>query len=76
MVERSNIIVDGNGYTLEGPGTGIGFRLGGNGITIKNTVIKGFYVPGAGFEAAIYSFETSTTSLPATPLSTISGASI
>lgn len=59
VVERSNIIVDGDGYTLEGPRTGIGFRLDGNAVTIKNTIIKEFDVPGAGFAAAIYSFDTS-----------------
>jgi len=59
VVGRSNVIVNGNGYTLEGPGTGIGITLGGNNITIKNMTINGFVLPGAGFEAAIYSFETS-----------------
>lgn len=59
VVERSNVIVDGNGYMLEGPGSGVGISLGGNGITIKNMTVKGFVLPGAGFAAAIYSFETS-----------------
>jgi len=59
VVQRNNIIVDGNGYTLEGPATGIGITLGGNNITIRNMTIKGFVLPGSGFEAAIYSFGTS-----------------
>jgi len=43
VVERSNIIIDGNGYTLQGDGTGIGFNLTYmNNVTIKRTNIKGF----------------------------------
>jgi len=63
VVERSNIIVDGNGYTLEGPGAGAGFVLGGNGITIKNTVITGFDIPGAYFAHVITSFGTSNNTI-------------
>lgn len=43
VVERSNIIIDGNGYALQGSGGGNGFY--GNGIsnvTMKNTKITGF----------------------------------
>ena len=44
VVERSNIIIDGNGYTLQGGGSGYGFNLTTiNNVTIKNTNIKGFY---------------------------------
>ena len=41
VVERSNIIIDGNGYTLQGSGLGKGFDLSGvNNVTIKNTDIS------------------------------------
>jgi len=49
VVERSNIVIDGKGYTLQGNGSGEGFRLsnigyiGLNNITIKNTSIIAFY---------------------------------
>jgi parallel beta-helix repeat protein len=43
VVERSKIIIDGNGYTLQGNGSGNGFYLYGiNNVTIKNTTIKYF----------------------------------
>jgi parallel beta-helix repeat protein len=43
MVERSNIIIDGNGYTLQGSGSGDGFYLSDiNNVTITRTNIKGF----------------------------------
>ncbi len=43
VVERSNIIIDGNGYTLQADGGGKGFSLYSiNNVTIKNTNIKGF----------------------------------
>jgi parallel beta-helix repeat protein len=43
VVERSNIIVDGAGYTLQGSGSGNGFYLlYKNNVTIKNTNIKDF----------------------------------
>jgi len=43
MVHRSNIIIDGNGYTLQGTGSGNGFDLSNiNHVTIKKTRIKGF----------------------------------
>ena len=43
VVERSNIIIDGNGYTLQGDGTGSGFSLSSiNKVTIKNTNTKDF----------------------------------
>ena len=45
VVERSNIIIDGAGHTLEGGGTGLrGIQTSGTrNVTIKNTNIKGFY---------------------------------
>jgi parallel beta-helix repeat protein len=43
VVMRSNIIVDGNGHTLQGSGNGNGFYLPGiNNVTVKNTYIKNF----------------------------------
>ena len=42
VVERSNIVIDGNRYTLQGNGTGNGFALSVINVTIKNTNIKGF----------------------------------
>jgi parallel beta-helix repeat protein len=43
VVGRSNIIVDGNGYTLQGSGSRSAFYLTGiNNVTIKNTNIKNF----------------------------------
>ena len=47
VIERSNIVVDGNGYTLQGNYgyslTGAGLNLTGiSGVTIKNTAIEGF----------------------------------
>jgi len=42
VVQRSNIIVDGAGYTVEGDGTGNGFSLQNVvNVTIKNTRIEG-----------------------------------
>jgi len=44
VVERSNIIVDGNTYTVQGGGSGKGFSLRSiSNVTIKNTNIKGFF---------------------------------
>jgi parallel beta-helix repeat protein len=49
-VERSNIIIDGNGYTLQGNGTGDGIgSVGSSNVIIKNTNIKGF-VNALGFD--------------------------
>jgi parallel beta-helix repeat protein len=43
VVESSNIIVDGNGYTLQGSGSESGFELDGvNNVTIQNTNIQTF----------------------------------
>jgi len=43
VVERNYTVIDGDGYTLEGNGTGYGFRLFNNfNVTLKNTHIKGF----------------------------------
>jgi nitrous oxidase accessory protein len=42
-VERSNIIINGNGYMLRGDGTGNGFSLyTPNNVTIQNVQIKNF----------------------------------
>jgi len=42
-IERNNIVVDGNGYTLHGNGDYCGFYLKGkSNVTIKNTNIKTF----------------------------------
>jgi len=41
VVEKSNIIIDGNGYTLQGSGLGKAFDLSGvNNVTIKSTDIS------------------------------------
>lgn len=43
VVERSNTILDGNGFTLQGPGSGIGLHLGNvNGSIIHSINIRGF----------------------------------
>ena len=43
VVERSNITIDGNGYMLQGSGSGCGFYCFGiNNVTTKNTNIKNF----------------------------------
>jgi len=43
VVQKDNIIVDGNGYTLQGSGSGAGFDLTNrNNVTLKNTNIKQF----------------------------------
>jgi len=42
-IERSNITIDGKGYTLQGSGSGNGFYWNSiNNVTIKNMNIKGF----------------------------------
>ena len=62
VVERSNIIIDGNGYTLQGPGSGAPDRYKGfflvpstSNVTIRNTNIKnftfGFYVDQSSFNS-------------------------
>jgi len=44
VVERDNIVVDGAGYILQGPGNGTGIRLLGiSNVTIKNVEIKDFF---------------------------------
>jgi len=55
VVERSNIIVDGNGYTLQGSGDGnIGFHLYViNNVTIRNTIIQNF-TRGIAFDDSSY----------------------
>jgi len=43
VVERSNITIDGDGYTVLGTGTENGFYISGTtNVTIKNTIIKSF----------------------------------
>lgn len=43
IVQRSNIIVDGNGHTVQGSGSGEGISLFGvNNVTVINTSIRGF----------------------------------
>jgi len=43
VVERSNIIIEGDEYMLQGTGSGIGFDLTGiNNVTIQNMNIKNF----------------------------------
>ena len=43
VVERSNIVVDGVGYTLQGSGGGNGFSWSDvNKVTIINTIIRNF----------------------------------
>jgi parallel beta-helix repeat protein len=43
VVTADDIVIDGNGYTLQGPGTGWGFYLyGRSGVTIKNVTVKGW----------------------------------
>jgi parallel beta-helix repeat protein len=52
VVMRSNIIIDGNGYTVEGTGDGIGLSIEASNVTIKNTKImkfqNGIYLLGSG----------------------------
>ncbi|MDH5634489.1 MAG: hypothetical protein OEY30_01540, partial [Candidatus Bathyarchaeota archaeon] len=43
VVQRSNIIIDGDGYTLTGPDTEVGFNLTDlTNVTIRNVSIVGF----------------------------------
>jgi len=43
LVTADNITIDGNGHTLQGPGSGWGFYLSGRkGVTIKNFIVKGW----------------------------------
>lgn len=43
VVQRDDIIVDGNGYVLQGSGNGAGFYLSGvSNVTIRNTTITNF----------------------------------
>jgi parallel beta-helix repeat protein len=43
VVERNNTVVDGNGYTLQGIGSGTGIDLDGRtNVTVRNTQIKNF----------------------------------
>lgn len=43
IVERDNIVINGNGYTIKGPGGRVGIDISQRtNITIKNTIIKNF----------------------------------
>jgi len=43
VVQRSNVVIEGNGHTLEGSGSGNGFYVRGiSGMTIKNVIVKGW----------------------------------
>lgn len=43
MVQRNNIVIDGNGQVLQGSGSGEGFNLYGvSNVTIRNANIRGF----------------------------------
>jgi parallel beta-helix repeat protein len=45
IVQKANSVIDGNGYTIQGPGSGFGdgiFLYSINNVTIKNTDITGF----------------------------------
>jgi parallel beta-helix repeat protein len=43
VIERNNTVVNGAGYTLQGPGNGIGIELDGrNNVSVKNMKIKAF----------------------------------
>lgn len=45
VVERSNVIIDGNGNVLEGNGSGHGFSVHGmDNVTIRNVVVKDFSI--------------------------------
>lgn len=44
VVERENVVIDGNGYIFKGSGTGYGFDLRANNVTIRNTTITDFYI--------------------------------
>jgi len=45
VVQRSNVIIDGKGYRLQGSGTGIGFNIVFvNYVTVRNTSINGFQI--------------------------------
>lgn len=57
IVERSNIVINGTGHTLQGPGNGMGFSLSQiNNVTIKNTKMKTFWY-------GIYLYESSNNSI-------------
>jgi parallel beta-helix repeat protein len=56
VVQRSNVIVDGSGYALQGPGSGNGFYWTGiNNVTIMNVSIENF---GFGVLVSSSSFNT------------------
>ena len=59
VVQKSNIVIDGNGFTLQDAGYGWpvtgGFSLSGiSNVTIQNTNIKGFYYNGIQLESSSY----------------------
>jgi len=44
VIQKDNIIVDGNGYTLQGAGIGVGFDLINiDNVTLRNTQVTQFY---------------------------------
>jgi parallel beta-helix repeat protein len=51
VVKRDNVVVDGNGYTLQGLGTGRGIELSDR----KNVTVKSFEI--TGFETGIYIYD-------------------
>jgi parallel beta-helix repeat protein len=51
VVERNNVVVDGNGYALQGLGTGRGIDLSDR----KNVTVKSFEI--TGFETGIYIYD-------------------
>ncbi len=68
--ERDNIIVDGNGFTLNGSGSGIGFDSYSYGnVTCTNMIVSGF-------EEGILATDTIVTSTIANNTYGISGASV
>jgi len=57
VVERSNIVIDGNGYTVQGNQSGNGLSLTSiSNVTIKNTSIRNFYY-------GIYLYESSNNTI-------------
>lgn len=57
VVERDNIIIDGDGYTIQGSESGNGVYWSGiSNVTVKNTNIKGFFY---GISVGLNSFDNS-----------------
>jgi parallel beta-helix repeat protein len=52
MIERNNIVIDGNGYTLQGNGNGTGFCWSGrDNVTVQSTNIK-YFNDGIGLDSS------------------------